>query len=246
MFDDVLAHVERSLDVPYPEREAVLRELRGELEAAYLAQRARGLPADAARAAALEELALDGAARASLAQVHASATRRALLRLAPDAREWVEWLLPTAAVAGAFVWVSSEVPVMHYIDEGGLATWVTLALGAMALLLQLHRGFVWFVVRDHSPVALHRHTSTPLYLAAATFLMGVLGCALGYYQVLHAWSEGRMDGAALRVGLREPIPCVVLGTSTAVLIVLLQGALAAGLRAYRIPEKPPHEGAKKE
>jgi hypothetical protein len=244
MFDDVLAHVERSLDVPYPEREAVLRELRGELEAAYLAQRARGLGADAAREAAMQELALDGAALASLSQVHASAAKRALLLLTPDAREWVEWLVPTCAVAGAFVWVSSEVPVMHYIDEGGLATWVTLALGAMALLLQLHRGFVWFVVRDHSPAALQRHTATPLYLAAATFLMGVLGCALGYYQVLHVWSEGRLTDAALRVGLREPLPCVVLGTSTAVLIVLLQGALAAGLRAWRIPDSKPVDGKK--
>jgi hypothetical protein len=244
VFDDVLAHVERSLDVPYPEREAVLRELRGELEAAYLAQRARGLGADEARAAAMQELALDGPALASLSQVHASSVKRALLRLTPDAREWVEWLVPTLAVAGAFVWVSSEVPMMHYIDEGGLATWVTLALGAMALLLQLHRGFVWFVVRDHSPAALHRHTATPLYLAAATFLMGVLGCALGYYQVLHAWGEGHLTDEALRVGLREPLPCVVLGTSTAVLIVLLQGALQAGLRAWRIPDSPSGNGKK--
>jgi hypothetical protein len=236
MFDDVLAHVERSLDVPYPERSEVLRELRGELEAAYLAQRARGLGADAARAAAVQELALDGPALASLSEVHASSVKRALLRLTPDAREWVEWLLPTLAVAGGFVWVSSEVPVVHYIEEGGLATWVTLALGAMALLLQLHRAFVWFVVRDHSPAALARHTATPLYLGAATFLMGVLGCALGYYQVLHAWGEGRVGDAALRVGLREPLTCVVLGTATAVLIVLVQGALAAGLRAWRIPE----------
>ncbi len=237
MFDDVLAHVERSLDVPYPERESVLRELRGELEAAYLALRARGLPAEQAHDAAVSELALDGPALASLSEVHASSVKRALARLTPDAREWIEWLVPTAAVGGSFYLLSTEVPVAHYLLEGGTSTWVALAVGAMALLLQLHRAFVWFVVRDHSPAALRRHTATPLYLAAATFLMGVLGCALGYYKVLYLWSEGQLSSDVLRIGLREPLPCIVLGTALAVLIVLVQGALHAGLRAWRIPDE---------
>jgi hypothetical protein len=236
MFDEVIASVERSLDVPYPERESVLRELRGELEAAYLSLRARGLPATEAHDAAVEELALDGDALASLSEVHATSVKRVLTKLRPDTREWIEWLLPTVALTGGFASLSAEVPIMHYLDEGGFATWAVLAIGAMALLLQLHRAFVWFVVRDHSPLALRRHTSTPLYLAAAAFLMGVLGCALGYYKVLYLWGEGRLSDEALRVGLREPIPCVVLGTSVAVLVVLVQGAISAGLRASRIPE----------
>jgi hypothetical protein len=236
MFDDLLARLERELDVPYPARQDVLRELRGELEAAYLALRARGVPSAEAAVRAAQELELDSPALAALADVHASSIKRAMSRLPRDAREWVEWAVPATAIALPVLTLGDQVPVAHYLRDGGMPVWLVIAVGALALLLELHRAFVWFVVRDHSPAALARHTATPLYLAAGTFLLGVLGTALDVQVVLGKRADGAIDAAAAQLGFRESMACVILGAALAAIIVLVHGALAAGLRAIGIPE----------
>jgi len=104
------------------------------------------------------------------------------------------------------------------------------------VLLQFERLFVWFVLRDHTAQAWRLNTRTPLYLAAANVLLGILGSSLGAYVVLFAWSEGQIDTDLVKVGLRESLSPIVVGSAFATLVVLLHAALQAGLRALRVPD----------
>jgi hypothetical protein len=242
--EDALARLEARLDLPYPERSLLLAELASDLDDAYRDLRRRGVPRETAAAAVLAEVDLPDDSIDALAAVHTPAARRALLHLPPPARDTIEWLAAVVPLAGLFIALSMEVPMAHYLREGGELIYGVLAMGSLALLLQLHRGFIWFVLRDHSITALRRNTTTPLYLAAATFLFGVLATAVGYYVVLYRWTEENIPFEDVKVGLREPIPCLAIGTALATLIVLLQGALQAGLRTLRVPEKAQKEGDK--
>jgi hypothetical protein len=236
MFEDVLETVEASLDVPYPDRALLLEEIEGDLESAYRSFRERGLSEADARAAALRELSLDEAAIRDVAAVHLPAVRRALTHLPPPAREWLESAALAVPLAGLVALLTTEVPLVHFLREGGFAIYLVLAVGVLALVLELQRAFLWFLLRDHSPAALRKNTSTPLYLAGATLCLGVLGTAVDYYVVFFGWSEGKIDEVGFRIGLREPLPCIIVGASLATLIFLIHGALQAGLRAIRIPE----------
>jgi hypothetical protein len=237
MWNEVLARLEERLDLPYPQRADLLEEIEADLEAAYRAHRERGLGHDEARAAVLHEVDLTDETAGALAAVHVPAARRALLHLPPPARDGVEWACATLPLLVLFAILSSEVPMAHYLREGGGLSYAVLAIGGLGLLLQLHRAFLWFVLRDHSIASLRRNTSTPLYLAAGTFLLGVLATAVSYYVVFYRWSEGTIDEASLRIGLREPLPNIAIGAALATVIVLVQGALQAGLRAMRIPDR---------
>ncbi len=238
-FREALARFEHELDIPYPERAELLDEIAADLEAAYAASRARGLPEAEARAAALREVAPDAPALLALAEVHRPAARRALERLPRAARALAEpaaLLLPFAVVVSL---LASEVPLVLFLREGGAATALVLALGALALLLDLERAFRWLVLRDHSPASLAGHTATPLYLAAATALAGLGGTASNAYVVLARAGEGLIPPEAVLVGLRESLSCAVTGLALSTLSVLLHGAVAAGRRALRLPESPP-------
>lgn len=235
MFEADLQRVERALDVPYPERALLVRELEADLGAAYQALRDGGADHDAAVGGALAELGLDEEAMRSLAAVHNPAVRRALLCLSPPARERLEWVFASIPVVLFLFNLFREVPMLHFLHEGGAAAPVTLAIGVIALLFELHRGLLWFVLRDHSARALQRNTATPLYLAAAAFLSGLLGTATSYYVVLDKWAQGAIPADALRVGLREPLPNIIVGAALATLVVLIHGAMQAGLRTLSVP-----------
>lgn len=234
-FREALARFERELDLPYPERAELLDEIAADLESAYAASRARGLAEAEARAAALREVAPDAPALEGLSEVHRPAARRALERLPRAARALAE---PAALFLPFFLLVSllgSEVPLVLFLREGGAATFLVLALGGLALLLDLTRAFRWFVLRDHSPASLAGHTATPLYLAAATALAGLGGSAVNAYVVLARIGEGLVPPEALATGLRESLSCAITGLALSTLSVLLHGAVAAGRRALRLP-----------
>lgn len=233
-FREALARFERELDLPYPERADLLDEIAADLEAAYAASRARGLAEPEARAEALREVAPDGPALRALSEVHRPAVRRALERLPRAARALAEpaaLLVPFAVVMSL---LASEVPLVLFLREGGASTVLVLALGGLALLLDLTRAFRWFVLRDHAPASL-AHTATPLYLAAASALAGLGGTALNGYVVLARAGDGLIPPEAVSAGLRESLSCAVTGLALSTLSVLLHGAVAAGRRALRLP-----------
>jgi len=241
-FELHLLELEARVDLPYPERALVIDELAGELEAAYAQHRASGLSPEAAEAAALDQLRLDPGAIASLEALHLPAVRRAVARLPASLSGWVELLAAALPLAGFMAFAFSEVPMLLFLREGGFALWLSLALGALALLLELQRAVVWLVLRDHSGASLRMDTPTPLYLAAATLCVGLQGAALGYYVVVGLWADGRLEGRRLPEALREPLPTLVVAATLAALVVLLHASIKAGLRALRVPSRPASSG----
>jgi hypothetical protein len=231
-FGEELARIEATIDVPYPDRAEVIEEMGADLLAAYREARARGQDEASARRAALSRLCLDEERLSGLADVHAPAPLRWLQRLPPALRSWLRATASAAPLAALVVFLVVEVPVNEVLRNGGPIVTMVMAFGSLGLLIEMQRFFIWFVLRDHSAEALRRNTATPLYLAAATVLLGLLGTAVRYYKFLGRLPE---DLASLRLGLREPLTSVIMASSLAALTILLHGALAAGLRALRVP-----------
>jgi hypothetical protein len=234
LFAAELSDLEHRLAVPYPARAELIEEAAADLCAAYHQERARGLPPEEARARSLRRLDLDEEARHALEGLHASALQRALGLVPAAAQPWLRALFSAAPLAAVFVFLVREVPVNRFLRHGGPIVYLVVSFGALGLLLELQRFFIWFVVRDHSADALRRNTPTPLYLAAATVMLGLLGSAVQYHAFLSRW---RGDTLALARGLREPLTSIILACSLAVLTVLLHSALSVGLRALRVPER---------
>jgi len=236
VFRDDLDRLERRLAVPYPDRALLVEELDADLNEAYREACKRGLSRDAARREALQALALDESAVRNLESLHSPAVLRALNRLPRPARQWLESIATAAPLAAAVGFVIVEVPVNTFIRDGGDSMTLVILLGSLGLFLELQRFFVWFVLRDHSVPALRKNTTTPLYLAAATFLLGVLGTTLRYYEVLARYPFGTNAPEIMRRSLREPLANMIMASSLAALTVLVHGALSVGLRAIRVPE----------
>ena len=232
-FAEDLRRLERTIQVPYPERAEILDEMRADLQAAYRHALTQGLDEPSARERALGQLALADDARAELEVVHAPVPLRLFAQLPAQLRSWLRALATAAPLAALMLFLVVEVPVNRFLLEGGNSVFLILAFGSLGLLLEMQRFFIWFVVRDHSAEALRRNTFTPLYLAAATVLMGMLGTSVRYHTVLSRWS-GSM--AEIRRGLSEPLSLMIVACCLAALTVLLHGALSVGLRALRVPD----------
>jgi hypothetical protein len=234
-FAPVLARLEASLAVPYPERAQIVDEMAADLLAAYHQRRACGSDPETAQREALQGLGFGDEVRQALELVHAPTARRLLDHIPAALRSWLAAFASAAPLAAVVAFLCFEVPVNDFLSEGGGAVYFVLAFGSLGLLIELQRFFIWFVLRDHSSEALGRNTATPLFLSAATLLIGVLGLLLKYHRFLQRWN-GEIE--ALRRGLREPLPALILACSLAMLTILLHGALSAGLRAWRVPSPP--------
>lgn len=234
MFDDVLRRIETMLDVPYPQRGHLLRELEADLCACAGALREQGASEQEAHDGALRELGLDAEALASLSALHAPIIRRLLLRLPQPAREPAEWLAAGSSLIVGIYFIITEVPMREFMIEGGYSMYFILVIAVAALLLQARRAFSWFVSRDHSAVSLARNTATPLYLAAATMLAGISGSAAAFRVVFYKVVEEKLGSEIALLGSYEALAPILFAGSLAFLIVLVQAALASGLRAMQI------------
>jgi hypothetical protein len=236
LFSQELAELEDRLVVPYPDRALLIEELAGDLAAAYRQSCAAGLPEAEARQAALQSMALDEAALRALEDVHTPVVLRALARLPPPVRPWIEASASAIPLAALSLFIVLEVPLSSFLRGGGGAAVLVVTFGLLGLFVEFQRLFIWFVLRDHSVPALRRNTPTPLYLAAGTMLLGFLGAALKLYSFLPRWATGTLRPGETYTRLTEALACLILGSALAALTVLLHGALAVGLRAIRIPD----------
>lgn len=234
MFDDALRRIEAMLDVPYPQRSHILRELEADLCACAEALREQGASDEEARDAALRDLGLDEEALASLSALHAPIIRRLLLRLPKPAREPAEWLAAGSSLIVGLYYMFTEVPMLEFMREGGYAMYFTLFICGAALLLQARRAFAWFVARDHSPASLARNTATPLYLAAAAMIGALGGTAAGLRITFYHVVQDKLGSDVALIGAYESLANLVLGTTLVFLIILVQAALNAGLRAMSV------------
>lgn len=233
----LLLDLERRLALPYPERAWVLDELAGDLDGAFEAFREGGMDEAAAVDAARTQLALGPEAIAGLEALHLPAIERVMRRLPDSTREWIESLCTAIPLAAATTLIIKEVPVTLFLQEGGWAIYWILATGALAHLLLLRRAFAWFVRRDHSAASLGMARSyAPLWLLLSCVLFGVMGTALDFYVVIDTWVTVGLTPEQVHIGMKEPLPCIILGTAFAGLGVLLHAAIEAGRRSFALPD----------
>jgi hypothetical protein len=124
--------------------------------------------------------------------------------------------------------------MLEFIREGGYAMYFILFIAGAALLLQARRAFAWFVSRDHSAASLARNTATPLYLAAATMCSGLSGSAAGFRAVFTYVVERKLGADVAMIGAYEALAPLLLSGSLAFLIIMVQAALAAGVRTLQV------------
>ena len=157
-----------------------------------------------------------------------------LHRLSPAVRSWLQAAVSAAPLAALVVFLMVEIPVNEFLRNGGPVVTMVIAFGSLGL--SAGDAAVLHLVRAAGSLArgAQRNNPTPLYLAAATVLLGLMGTAFRYYRFL-----GRLpaDLPSLRLGLREPLTAIIMACCLAALTVLLHGALTAGLRALRVPEE---------
>jgi hypothetical protein len=182
MFMEVLARLEDLLEVPYPERHELLRELRTHLEDLYEDHLASGYPPGDAYQLTLEAMALDIDFVASISEVHRPLVARALARLPRNVSLGLEYgaigatgllLLTSVLLRGA--------PMLEALLEGGMFM-IPLILAALAIVfIGLEGLYSLFVKKDHSVKNLGRRFISLRFLAIATTLTGLIGTLMGFY-----------------------------------------------------------------
>ncbi len=234
-FARYLAHVERSLDVPYPERRDLLAELGDHLECLYAELRQQGVAEVEAEQRAIHTLALDETFVGSIDSVHAPMVRRALARMPAPVSVIVEHAgigLLAAAVL-AFV-ILREDAMIRFILDGGLFMIPLGLMGLTILLLAGERIFSLYIKKDHSEANLGRRVISLRFLGQASALTGIIGTLMGYFQAFSV-----ADRVAAKFGGTFPI-WEVSRIAISTTIVGLTFALVAVVALYLVHAKAAH------
>ena len=240
-FTGYLQHVERALDVPYPERRELLAELADHLESLYAELRDEGLEAREAEERAIRTLALDETFIGSMDSVHAPLVRRALARLPPPVSVVVEhWGIGLLALAVLVFVISREDAMIRFIADGGLFMIPLGLMGLVILLLAGERIFSLFIKRDHSAGNLERRWLSLRFLGQASALTGIIGTLMGYFQAFSAADRisAKFGGVfpiweVSRIALSTTIVGLTLALMTVVLLYVLR-AKASRIEGMRL------------
>jgi hypothetical protein len=228
MFQQELAEIKQKLDVPLPERLAIVAEIASDLDAAYAKLISSGVGPEEAKRLTLAEMGLDRHVMRELSAVYETFVARCL-RMLPQ--KWAKGIYEISGMVPviAFIWFTKgDIHMWEFLREGGWpAVLSILLMGALGLAMDLRHAFRWFVLRDHSKNSLSRFTHWPLYLAVGTLLLGVVGAAAGYRIVFMKWSQGAIPTEVIRAGLAEPLAGVITAAAVAGVMVLIHGSLSA-------------------
>lgn len=124
--------------------------------------------------------------------------------------------------------------MIQFLNEGGVIIYAILSIGGIALLMQFIRCFKWFIRRDHSDESLAANSSTPIVAAAVLGFVGILGTAIGYYVVFQKWASHAISDAEFKVGLYEPLPCLIVAMLLGTIILTIHWATQSRLRSIGI------------
>lgn len=194
-FLPALKELERRLTVPIPDRLRILRELEYDLEELRARFEARGMPAEEARARALEALVPHGAAVRDLDWVHAPLYARLTSRMGERRLRLLErsaLVLATATVLTAAGWVVMGLDLT--VDPSPFL-WPVLGLGGVLFAAMVAKAFQLWIKRDHTTP--DRGVGGILALSGVVLGSGVVGVVMDLYLLateleLHPELAGRM------------------------------------------------------
>ena len=180
-FLPALRRLDRNLTVPVPDRLRILRELEFDLEALRGELEARGIPAQEARARALDALVPDGATLGELDRLHASHYRRLTRHFSPGRLRIVErsaLALTTAVVLLTETFVLLRADWLRYASP---FLWPVLGLGALLFAAIAAQSFKLWVKHDHQePDHAFR---VILLLSGLTLATGIFGAIADFFRL---------------------------------------------------------------
>lgn len=186
-FRRYLKYLERGLDVPYPERKSLLKEISTHLEDLYEELRQEGLDEAAAEAKAIKTMALDDSFVASIDEVHAPLVRKALAFLPPPVSVVIEHVgIGLLAAVALITVIAQEEAMIKFFAEMGLFMFPLNLMGLAILILAGERVFSLYIKKDHSEANLGRRLLSLKFLGVACGLVGVIGTLMGYFQAFSA------------------------------------------------------------
>lgn len=232
-----ISELESQLNVPYPERLYLLRELQSDMKSHYETLIAAGKSPQEAAGFVRECFALSQHDLGNLESIHQTTIQRALKKIPEQTRYQFLQLTKVCATCVLIMKLAKEAPMTRFLSEGGIAIYAIIAIGCVVLGMQVFRGFQWFVKRDHSPHSLASNTNTPIIAASLITMVGIFGTATGYYLVFHKWANHLISADDFKIGLYEPLPCLIVATLLGSTIVLIHWLTQSRLRSIGVPAK---------
>jgi hypothetical protein len=233
--ESLLQRLEAQLALPYPQKARLLREVAADLEATVRRLRAAGLDEATAEAAALRDFSFSPDDLAALDQVHASLATRILALCPPFVRSFVERYGGVVPLALAGCSIAKEVPVLGFLQEGGIGMYAILGIGLAMLARELAAALRLLVIKEHSRESLRLDTPSVLIGCLALMLFALGNAVLGLYVSADAVTAQKLPYALLVAGAKESLTPLVLGTMLSALVVLAHYATRRVLHAWQAP-----------
>ena len=225
-FLPTLRRLDRDLSVPLPDRVRILRELEFDLKALSGEFETRGMPAEEARARALDALVPDGATLRELDRLHVPHYRRLTRHFSPGRLRTIERSALVLATVAVLLAETLLLLRADWLRHASPFLWPVLGLGAFLFAAIAAQSFRLWIKHDHrDPAANFR---TILLLSGLTLATGVFGVLADFFRlagILEA--EPGLAGSLLLEWLFGS--CVLLSFS---LLLALAGGLAWFIPAH--------------
>ena len=189
-FGRYLRHVEKGLEVPYPQRKELLDEIAAHLEELFEEKLKAGFSEGEAKREALRAMALDEEFVGEIDEVHAPLVRRALATLPPPLSLVIEHFgVGFLAALVLIAIIVREDAMLQFFKEMGFFMYLLNFIGLAIVFLVGERTVSLFFKKDHSEENLGRRLLSLKFLGLASVMVGAIATLLGYFQAFSSASR---------------------------------------------------------
>jgi len=236
MFEEQLLKWERTIEIPYPDRLYLLKEMENDLSSIYLSLITAGLSPSAAYEEAVNQFTLGRDDLVSLKHVHAPLTHRLLMKLPANLKPYFESLCGMVPLMIFCFAIQKEVPVMEFIVEGGSpGMYAILVMGAYLIGRELLRMFRIVVVKDHTSSNLNIDTQSVLIGCLALLAFAMAWTALGLYATAQSAEISQNFNSVLVMGIKESLIPVISGLLICSLVMFTHYGTRRILQRWKAP-----------
>jgi hypothetical protein len=168
--------------------------------------------------------------------IHNTRFLKFLAGLSSQTRSIVEFFFAGGPLLALLIYLTTEGFMLNFIKEGGAGMWVILGIGILLFIREALLFFRVVVIKDHSKEYLSIDTMNVVASSIALVLLGIGASALGAYSSAAIYVRNEdLPVKILIVGLSESITCLVMSTSFAALILLLNLFIRQVLITWKVP-----------